>query len=151
MKKLFKLFGIIALAAVIGLTMTSCGGDGGETEKSIVINNINQSGSGGVGVFLAAELPQDGNMPTLTAIQYGSPSNNTLSLALVLPVNNTFNSGPPWTGSGNYYVYLVPVSGNSFSWSIAFVYTGGGNAPVRVGFNRAVTTLSFGDFRPAFQ
>jgi hypothetical protein len=113
--------------------------------RIIIIDNVTLTGQ--VGVWLVANLPSGNDAPVNTAIQYGLISNNKIEVSLVVPDNNTWNSGPAWLGSGDYYVFLVPVLNQATQWGNALVYTGGGTTPVTVTFNKAITRLSYTDFK----
>ena len=113
--------------------------------RIIIIDNVTLTGQ--VGVWLTANLPSGNNVPVNTAIQYGIISNNKIAFPLVVPENNTWNSGPPWLGSGDYYVLVVPIVNQGYQRAGAMVYTGDGTAPVKVTINKAITRLSFNDFR----
>ena len=112
--------------------------------RIIIIDNVTLTGQ--AGVWLTANLPSGGALPVNTAIQSGTISNNKISFSLVVPNNNTWNSGPAWIGSGDYYVFVVPISNQTYQWSNARVYTGGGTTPVKVNFNHAITRLQFSGF-----
>jgi len=113
--------------------------------RIIVIENVTLTGW--VGVWLAASLPSGNASPVNTAIQSGTITNNKISFSLVVPNNNTWNTGPAWVGSGDYYVFIVPIVSQSYQWNNAMVYTGGGSTPVKVTFNKAITRLSFNAFK----
>jgi hypothetical protein len=112
--------------------------------RIIMISNVTLTGT--AGVWLTENLPSGDNLPTNTAIQSGTV-NNTIVFSLVVPRDNTWNTGPAWLGTGDYYVYLVPVVNQAYQWNNALVYTGGGNTPVRVTFDKAITVLSFENFK----
>jgi len=130
----------------LSLLFVSC--DNGTSElndpKSIKITGITDL-SGQAGVWLFAEIPQSGT-PTNTAIQGGSIVNGNLSLDLVVPNNNTWNTGPSWTGHGDYYVLIVPIANNSYNSSNARIYVGNKSEPTKVTFDKALTTLSYNQF-----
>ena len=118
---------------------------GDNETRIIIINNVSLTDQ--AGVWLTSDLPSGGNPPVNTAIQYGTISNNTITVSLVVPSNNTWNGGPAWLGSGDYYVYIVPVANQSTQWNNALVYTADGSTPSRVTFNKAITRLSFQNFK----
>jgi hypothetical protein len=121
-------------------------GDPDDNEsRIIVISNVSLTGQ--VGVWLTSSFSSGNNMPTNTAIQSGTISNNTIAFSLVVPINNTWNSGPAWLGRGDYYVYIVPIASQSYQWNNALVYTGNSSTPSKVTFNKAITRLSFENFR----
>jgi hypothetical protein len=112
--------------------------------RIIIIDNVTLTGR--VGVWLVENLPSGNNYPINTAIQSGEISNNKIAFSLVVPEDNTWNTGPAWLGTGDYYVFVVPIINQSYWWNNAMVYTGGGTTPVKVTINKAITRLSFYDF-----
>jgi len=139
---------LVVLACFLALTFISCDNGGGTVSntdpKSIKITGI--PGSGGIGVWIFAELPHGNEMPIVTAMAAGPISNGTLFVDLMVPKNNTQldESCPPWTGNGNYYVALVPVvSGGMWSFGDAMYFMGGGKSPVKVSFNQQLTTVNY--------
>jgi hypothetical protein len=113
--------------------------------RIIIIDNVTLTSR--VGVWLAANIPSGYNVPINTAIQSGAISNNKIVFSLVVPNDNTWSTGPAWLGSGDYYVYVVPIFDNSYQWNNALIYTGGGTTPLTVTFNKAITRLSYTDFK----
>jgi len=112
--------------------------------KSIKITGI--PGSGGIGVWIFAELPHGNELPTVTAMAAGPISNGTLFVDLMVPENNTLlnDNCLPWTGNGNYYVALVPIgSGDTWLFGNAMFFMDGGNSPVKVSFNQQLTTVNY--------
>jgi hypothetical protein len=148
---------ILALALVFGFTFVSCDTgttpeetippeeNNGHETRIIIISNVSLAGR--AGVWLASSLPSGNNSPTNTAIQSGTITNNTIAFSLVVPRDNTWNDGPAWLGSGDYYVYIVPIANSSYLWNNALVYTSDGSTPSRVTFNKAITRLSFDNFK----
>ena len=151
MKNTFKLFWIIAVLALIGFSMAACDNDSGPNNdpKSVTISGITGL-DGMVGVFLSAEMPQPGSNLVTTAIQYGDIIGGTLTVLLVVPEDNTWNSGPAWTGNGDFYVTLIPVINNTISWNGVRIFTNGTDDPVKVSFNQAHVTLAYSLFRDTF-
>jgi hypothetical protein len=121
------------------------GNPGDDESRIIVINNVSLTGQ--VGVWLTSNLPSGNDFPTNTAIQAGTVSNSTITFSLVVPSNNIVASGPAWLGSGDYYVYVVPIANQAWQWNNALVYTDNSDTPSRVTFNKAITRLSFENFR----
>jgi len=113
--------------------------------KQVKIENINGL-TGQVGVWIFAELPSGGNVPTNTAIRRDTISRGILSVGLIEPRDNTWAAGSPWAGTGNFYVALVPYNGRSYDFSKARIFTDGGNAPVKVPITEALTTLDYSKF-----
>jgi hypothetical protein len=98
-------------------------------------------------------LPVGDNSPQNVAIQSGSISGNTISVDLVVPRDNTWNTNtdgnprPKWTGNGNYYVAIIPISGGSYQVNNARIFVNDGNTAVKVAFDNAIITLDFGQFK----
>jgi len=136
---------IITVQGFAGLRLRSPNDD---EIRIITIDNVSLTGD--VGVFIMSNLASGNNPPTTTAIQYGTISNNKINFSLVVPKDNTWSIGPLWLGSGDYYVYIIPIANGSAQPNNALVYTGDGSTPAKVTFNKAVTELSFGSFRRAF-
>jgi hypothetical protein len=119
--------------------------------NSVGITNITGL-SGRVGVWVFAELPQGDYSPTNTAIQSGNISNGSVTVDLVVPLDNTWNANadgkprPSWAASGEYYVAIVPISENSYRWENRRIYTGGGSEPAKVTFSGGRVALDFGQF-----
>jgi len=147
MKRKGLISSLLVCLLALGLMFISC--DNGSSElndpKSIQIANITGL-TGRAGVWLFTELPQPGAAPTNTAIQSGSIVNGSLTLNLVVPQDNTWNSGPAWTGHGDYYVWIIPIVNNSYSSSNIWIYVGDKGTPTKVTFDKAMTTLSFNQF-----
>ncbi|MDR0463821.1 MAG: hypothetical protein LBG94_01750 [Treponema sp.] len=85
MKNALKLFGIIALAAIIGFSFTACGGDGGGVNATLkIVNNYTASitkvevtNYGGIDIEDTTEIPYTAgsNSKTLT-ISMGKPEDS---------------------------------------------------------------------------
>jgi len=104
------------------------------------------------GVFLIADPSDmyDERFPRVNALWYetvqkdGSAGN--VNFDLIIPVYNTWNFGRmPWTGTGSYYVVIVPCVSPYFYEDEAKIYTDGGT-PVTISINRQTTTLEFSKF-----
>jgi hypothetical protein len=161
--KRFFLFGLPAVLLALGLVLAGCDtgsssddddppppGDDG-VAKSVTITGINAdgliTGPDAVGVWLIAEIPTDG-MPTPVALEYEAVSEGTLSADLTVP-NGMNASNTKWTGTGSYYVLLVPVTyagGGNLDFNNGYAYVGDGNAPAKAAFNEAAVTLAFTKF-----
>jgi hypothetical protein len=120
---------------------------GNTDPKSVTIENITLSGQ--AGVFIFTELPQgEEDDIQFVAVRYGTISENSLSVELTVPNDNTYeNPSNKWTGNGDYYVAIIPVSGNQMQENAGRIFVNGGNAPVKVAFDKALTTLDFGKFK----
>jgi hypothetical protein len=140
MKNVFKILGIIALAAVIVFSMTAC--DNGSNGSN---DNGGGGGGGGGGAKSIKVTGLDGYYGYSYQLGLASSVNNLLAQNLVAFAEGTirsgtqtaplldYNTGNPWTGSGSYFVgvYLngQPLVTNS-----------------KKSFNSSVTTLSINDF-----
>ena len=148
MKKFRLVSAMLALVMVFGLAFVGCGSNANTDPKSVTITGIPADiGVERGGVWVFARLPQGNASPINTAIQSGSFSGSTITLNLVVPRDNTWNSGPAWTGNGNYYVALVPIINNGYNYSRALLFTNGGETPVKVAFDQANITLEFSKFK----
>jgi hypothetical protein len=141
-------FGFVLVGCDTG---NGTGSNGNSDPKSVKIENVTLTGQ--VGVWVFADLPQGNNAPQNVAIQSATISGNSISVDLVVPRDNTWNSntdGTPrqrWTGNGNYYVAIIPISGGSYQRNDARIFVNGGNAAVKVAFENALITLDFGKFK----
>jgi hypothetical protein len=123
---------VLALGIFLDFALVACdtgnGTDSSEKDapKSVKIENITGL-TGSAGVWIFAELPQGNNSPTNVAIQSGQISGTTLSVDLVVPRDNTWNStdGKPnnrWTGNGDYYIAIIPISNGSYQSNDARIF-----------------------------
>jgi len=96
-----------------------------------------------VGVWVFAELPTILSLPLPVAVGYGdNPGGGSASLVnLTVPQDIALYDGPAWTGNGTYYVAVAIDRGPMV------YFAGGGEAPVKVAFNQALTSLEFYRFK----
>ena len=109
MRKVFRIFGVIALAAAIIFSMAACNTDGdndGEPQKGITINGIGIPGN----VTVLVGPPGTFNFVAwgeLSGVSTGS--NVTISLkqtdANATPIENVFTN-IDWNGSGTYTIVV---------------------------------------------
>ena len=118
---------------------------GDNETRIIVINNVTLTDQ--AGVLLSSEFPFEYNMLTNMAIQTGTITNNTIAFSLVVPGDNTWNGSLAWLGSGDYYVFIVPIANQTYQRGNTLVYTDDSGTPVKVTFNKAITRLSFEKFK----
>jgi hypothetical protein len=113
---------------------------------TITSDDLNGTNGAWIGLF---EEFEEGTFPQMTAIGYGQISESSLPLVvLTVPDNNTYvNSSNPWREDGDYYVAIFPVKNNVIQGDDGFVFTNGGNDPVKQTFNATTTSLAFGDFK----
>jgi len=104
------------------------------------------------GVFLIADPDDmyDSWFPRVNALWYETVQSNgsagNVNFDLIIPVDNTWNYGRmPWTGTGDYYVVIVPVVSPYFYSDEAKIYANG-TSPIKVSINNQTTTLAFNKF-----
>jgi len=153
MRNCIKLLGIIALAAVIGFSMTGCpaddnGGGGGGGAKKITITGI--TGSYDMAMVRLMSEGEGGGAGGMGAISGGS-----------VTVNLQNENQTAFTGSGSFYVMLMIGSQNNDTDGAMYVYTNSA-ADVdlsteekamqnmkKVSVTEAVTTIAFNLFQTA--
>jgi hypothetical protein len=156
MKNCFKLLGVVALAAVIGFSVTGCpadddgggGGGGSGGAKKITITGI--TGSYDMAMVLLMSEEEGGSAGGMGAISGGS---------VTVDLQNEDESA--FTGSGSFYVMLIIGNSNDDTDGAMYVYTGS-VADVdlsteekamqnmkKVSITSAVTTLAFNLFQTA--
>jgi len=112
--------------------------------KSIRITDISDATTiVRVGVWLFTELPTILSLPLPVAVGYAdNPGGGSASLIdLTVPQDIALYDGPAWTGNGAYYVAVAIDRGPMV------YFAGGGEAPVKVSFNQALTSLEFYRFK----
>jgi hypothetical protein len=110
--KRFLVFGLSAVLLALGLVLAGCDdgsdddGDSG-VSKSVTITNI----SGIAGTCSVWVFPEIANPPANVALFHGTIANNTLTVALTVPQsgNPMMETERRWTGSGSFYVGLIPI------------------------------------------
>ena len=112
--------------------------------KTIRITDISDATSiVRVGVWVFTELPTILSLPLPVAVGYGDNlGGGSASLVdLTVPQDIALYDGPAWTGNGAYYVAVAIDRGPMV------YFAGGGEAPVKVAFNQALTSLEFYRFK----
>ena len=107
MKNTFKLFSIIAMLAVIALSMTACGDPGDDgVPKKIEITGIPTSGTNSLmGKTITVGIADSKNgKAAVYAVGQGTVSNSTFLISLVS--NASSKKGEPYTGTGLVYIYI---------------------------------------------
>jgi len=129
-----RIAGIIALLAIIGVSMAACGG-GDETDsgpKTIKIVDVPSGWAGNIGVFIFSDFKTSGK-PDYAAGKVYAFSGGVINADL-----------SPFTGSGEYYITIQP---NTNDTREGYVYCGSGNAPVKYKIGQSLITLSFNKFK----
>jgi len=153
MKNTFKLFGIIAITAVIAFSMTACDlGDPGDDgiAKTLVITNIPSTYDGKQITVAIANNNKKGDPNIVALNQVNSKSN----VEIPLLSGNEKKKGEKYTGTGSYYIFLffdVPGTKDNLNDDITFFYTGsssGVNA-MKYDIKDAKSTISFNLFASA--
>ncbi|MDR1839957.1 MAG: hypothetical protein LBQ93_10295 [Treponema sp.] len=129
MKNLYKMIGIAALVAVIGLSMMACGDGGGGEPKSITITGISGL-SGVVEVFI-----DDGNDRVIAGNKNGTISSGSVTVELFTSVDSDGSdfTTTAYTGSGSYYVWI----GAGQNWY---------HTSQKISITEATTTIPFAQF-----
>ena len=99
MQKTFKIFGIIALIAVIGFIMAACSKDDPGDPKFITITDIPSEYDGKYGALMLSNKPNSANY-SVYSMETISGTSFTFSLL------NWNNDSHPWTGDGKYSITL---------------------------------------------
>ena len=151
-KNFFKLFGIIAVIAIVGLSMISCKDDTDDgVQKTLVITDIpvtylNQD----VMVALCSDINDLTN--SLTAFNSVNLKSGTATIPLV------FYNEPSkqWTGIGDYYIlmFFSGPDGKFYSSQnpsdgtddVDLIYTAGGATSLKYTIKDDTTTIAYDKF-----
>ena len=113
MKKVFKFFTIIAVLAIIGFSITACGGDGEEPSGVLTITNFPREGLVGDHWVFAAGLGEDEStyLWFLTEV----PSDNGFFKGVLLPSSNsiTLYAYECFLDYETFTATLTPYTGNT--------------------------------------
>jgi len=142
MKNHIKLFGIIVIAAVIGLSMLSCGEKENTDPKSITITGITGVNATYVVITLSANNSSTDNVPACAGT-------NTVSgnVTFQLRVNERPTDGwsfsdnsPVWTGTGEYYIvfYMFDSNGKGRQYAVT---------KSKVSISQTTTTVAWSQFQ----
>jgi len=128
MKNTYKLLSIIAMVAVIALSMTACGDPGDDgVPKKIQITGLPVSGTGSLQgkVITIGIADSKGGKTSVYAVGQGTVSNSTFLISLAS--NASGKKGQPFTGTGLVYIYaFVDVSNpDSLDDDDTYIYTYG--------------------------
>jgi hypothetical protein len=105
-----------------------------------------------IGVFLIADPDNvySDDFPVVDALQYSDvlANENTYPVLfkLVIPRDNTWNGGIPWSGTGEYYVVIVPCIPPYFYSDYAKIYKNDAT-PAKVSFDDDKVELDFSKFK----
>jgi len=135
-KGIFKFFGIIAVVAIIGLSMSSCGPEDDGIEKTLTITGVTETGD--VSVLLVYDIEQR-KLEKNSGFGTSIVKNNTVGFELV----KGDKPGERFTYSDSFYIFLVFGTGISAK---TYCYTGIGTTPVKYFINEKDTTLGFDSF-----
>jgi hypothetical protein len=140
---------LLFIMMIVGCDMGNGGSEKNTDPKTIEISGI--SGFDGEEAYIRvfSDLNNITNhIPVNEAIGIGTVSGGTLSVELTVPNNDTGLSQEKWTGTGNYYIYLVGKN-NDGVWSTAraWIYIGNGIEPLRYNINDAVIKLQYSTFK----
>ena len=147
MNNIFRLIGVIAIAAIIGFSFVSCDGDGdgdGNTNntdpKALVVTLTDTQKTEGAGGFTIYILPAGTTTLNPSSIIAGNGSNtntisgNTLTVPLYKTTGNT-----RWSDSGTYDVYLYCLEDSANTNNTAY-------KKASVAFTSATTTVAGSTF-----
>jgi hypothetical protein len=165
MKKHGFLIGIAVCAAIAAAGAYAAGG-----KKSIAVTDIDVAAliTGGRGgqtvipdftgtarVYLTDNLQKKASSsdsrPKWAAICQGVITDGTLAADIMKPSENTRPSKTAWTGGGQYYVYIIPFDSKNkssmYSTNYGWIWTDGGDEPVKCDISAASTALPFSGFK----
>jgi hypothetical protein len=153
MKNTFKLFGLIAILAVIGVSMTACpavdeGDDG--IPKTLIITGIGTTQTTTLTVGIA-DVDTKKKKTELVAYNQVSPQSGTFGDSVTIPLlSYVKGDGEPYTGTGDYFIVLIfdgPTTGDNDD--ITYMYTGtvGGTQPSKCSITKPTTTVAFNQFK----
>jgi hypothetical protein len=118
-------------------------------EKALIIENIPDEGLGGEKalVLIFSAIPEGWPPSGTTAVGQTAVSGTRLNVSLTVPREDHVNaSEKKWTGSGDFYILLVPINGTSYVSNLFRAYTNGGQQPEKVSITSKTTTLDFSKF-----
>ncbi|MDR1201974.1 MAG: hypothetical protein LBL58_10155 [Tannerellaceae bacterium] len=145
MRRFYKLLGIAAIVAAIGLAGCSADDDGEYIPPTyIVIEGLPsfQNGSEGT-IRIFSELS---NSPINAGIGYSPISDGRISVELSVPHNNLSTSQTKWTGNGSYYIYFMSNVYGSYYPHDGMIYVGNGQEPQKYNINESVITIPYSAF-----
>jgi len=148
MKNTFKVLSLIAMVAIIGLTMTACGDPGDDgVAKKIQITGVDSLNGKRVTIGVA---DTKGGKTTVRAVGQGDVTKSTFTISL--KSNAAGKQGENYTGTAEVYIYaFVDVSDpTSLDDDLTYIYTGDGDdsSGQKIATTEATTTLAWADFKP---
>jgi len=162
MKNIFKVFSIIAMVALIAFSFTACeepedpGDDG--VQKTLVITNVPATTTAGdviagkqvtIAIY-GVDNKSKGNIVALD--QLNIPANTTAPTTLTsyLVSGNEKKNGSAFTGTGDFYIFLlidVPGTPADLDDDVAYAYGGGSSTLAKkVPISNASTSVDFTQF-----
>jgi hypothetical protein len=150
MKNTIKLFAIIAMTAVIGLSMTACNLDPGDdgVPKYLTITGVPTTGTtvpttGNVAVGLADV--STGGKTTLVAYSE-VPVAGTLEIPLL---SYKKGNGEPFTGTGEFFILLIFDNNtkDNDNDDVNYIYSNGTTVAVKFDIKEEISVFPFAKFR----
>jgi len=145
MKNTYKFLSVIAVIAIIGLSMSACEVDAGDdgVKKSLRITGIT-----------GTDVPTTGNVAVGIADIKAKGKSNLVAYSEVsvsstvdIPLISAKRQGEQYTGTGEYYIILVFDNGtDTDSDDVNYVYSNGTTSALKYNITQEVTTIAFDKF-----
>ncbi|WP_461255235.1 hypothetical protein [Treponema sp. R80B11-R83G3] len=144
MKNTYKLLTIIAIVAMIALSMTACaledeGSDG--IPKSLVISGIPTTYAGKVVVGIA-DVSKKGkaNLKAYSEVNVSTTVN--------IPLISAIKDGEPYTGTGSSFIILIfnMNTPNDDTDDVNFAYSGGTTQSIKFNIQDPISNFTFNQF-----
>jgi hypothetical protein len=148
MKNKFKLFSIIAMVAVIGLSMTACDLDPGDdgVPKTLVITGIPTNLQNKQITVAICDSDNKGEPKIVALDQITSASTVTSQLLS----GNENKKGGNFTGTGDFYILLffdVNNTPSNLKDDTTYAYTAGSNITKKYNIKDSISTIQFSQFK----
>jgi len=154
MKNIVKLFGIIALVALIGLGMAACEMDPGDDNvaKTLVITGVPVLGedslNGKLITVAICDLDKN-NKPVIRALNQAT---GAATVTIPLLSGNDKKKGASFTGTGLYYIFLFVDESNTpdnLDDDATYFYTGSstGVNPLQYDIQNDTSTIGWDNFK----
>jgi hypothetical protein len=148
MKNTYKLLSIIAMVAVIALSMTACDledpGDD-KVQKILTITGIPETFNGKQITVAICDSDKKGEPKIVALDQLNSKSTVTSHLMS----GNENKKGDYFTGTGSFYIFLwfdVPNTKDDLNDDTCYAYTAGSNIVKKYTIKDEESTIPFSDF-----